>query len=230
MHTIAAGEMIRFGWETYKKRPLFFIGTVILIVLLSGILSAFTPDEVRSPFHLFLAAIVVIVNIVIEMGLVAFALKANDSVEHVMLKDMWRPQSFWKYVAAKILTGIITAGPIVIIGGALGLNGPLWLGTTLFVLLIPAAIWAVIAGLALIFATYLIVDRDFGPIVAIKESVRITKGHRWQLFLLACALILINILGAIALLVGLLVSIPVSLLAIAHAYRTLAGKGSVSAE
>jgi len=226
MNTIHVGEMIRFGWETYKKRPLFFIGTVVLVVLFSGLLSAFMPEEVRSPSHLFLAAILLIVNIVIEMGLVAFALKAHDSVEHVQIKDMWRPQSFWKYVAAKILTGIITAGPIVVIGGLLGLNGPLWLGTTLFILLIPAAIWAVMAGLALIFATYFIVDRDLGPIVAIKESVRVTKGHRWQLFILAIALILINILGAIALLVGLLVSIPVSLLAIAHAYRKLSGKAA----
>jgi hypothetical protein len=226
MHTIAVGEMIRFGWETYKKRPLFFIGTVILVVLLSGILSAFTPEEIQNPFHFFLAAVFLIVNVVIEMGLVAFALKAHDSVDHVQIKDLWRPQSFWKYVAAKILTGIIAAGPMVILAAALGLDGPLWLGTTLFILFIPATIWAVIAGLSLMFATYLVVDRDLGPVVAVKESVRIVTGHRWQLFLLVCALILINILGAIALLVGLLVSIPVSLLVIAHAYRKLAGKAA----
>ena len=37
-------------------------------------------------------------------------------------------------------------------------------------------------------------------------------------------LVLINLLGVIALVVGLLVSIPVSSLAVAHAYRVLSGR------
>ena len=75
------------------------------------------------------------------------------------------------------------------------------------------------------FATYLVVDRGAGPIEAIKESWRITKGHKWQLFLLMLTLILLNIAGIIAFVIGVLVTIPVTWLAVTHAYRALSGPG-----
>lgn len=55
-----------------------------------------------------------------------------------------------------------------------------------------------------------------------KESWRITKGHKWQLLLLFLALLLVNLLGLLALFVGIFVSVPITMLAFAHAYRTLA--------
>jgi hypothetical protein len=198
MKTLAVGELLRFGWDSFKKRPWFFIGVVLLIVIISGIMEGFTPDPVRSVSDFVLAVIALVIGLLLEMGLVAFALKAHADVEKAEVKDLWHPQHFWQYAAVKILTGII-----VVIG--------------LVLLIVPG----IIAALALIFATYLVIDKNLGPIEAIKESVRITKGHRWQLFLLALALIGINILGALALMVGLLVTIPVSLLAVAHAYRKL---------
>lgn len=199
MNTIAVGESIRFGWETFKKRPWLFIGAVVIVVVLSGLLSALTPDGSSGVSGLVLGLAVVALNMLIEMGLVSFALKAHGNVESVSLNDLWHPQNFWQYIVVKILTGII-----VIVG--------------LILIIVPG----IIAALALIFSTYLIIDRGMGPIEAMKESVRLTKGHRWQLFLLALSLVLLNILGAIALLVGLVVTVPVSLLAVAHAYRTLA--------
>lgn len=198
MKTLAVGELLRFGWESFKKRPWFLIGVVLLIVIISGIMEGFTPDPVQTFSDFVLAVIAIIVGIVLEMGLVAFALKAHADVEKAELKDLWHPQRFWQYAAVKILTGII-----VVIG--------------LVLLIVPG----IIAALSLIFATYLVIDKNLGPIEAMKESVRMTKGHRWQLFLLALSLIGINILGALALMVGLLVTIPVSLLAVAHAYRKL---------
>ena len=57
-----------------------------------------------------------------------------------------------------------------------------------------------------------------------KESRRITRGHKWQLFGFLLMLVLINLLGLLAFVVGLFVSIPVSSLAFAHAYRLLSGK------
>ena len=80
---------------------------------------------------------------------------------------------------------------------------------------------AVILAMGLMFVPYLVIDRGLGPIEAMKESWRVTKGHKWQLFFLFLALIGLNILGAIALIIGLLVTVPISMLAAAHAYRTL---------
>jgi uncharacterized membrane protein len=197
-HTLSAKESIIFGWENFKKRPWFFIGAMVVVLLLSAILSSIAPDRPRDFSGFLLMLAVLALNILIEIGLVAFALKAHDKLETVTVRDLWHPHNFWQYVVVKILTGII-----VIIG--------------LILVIVPG----VIAALALIFATYLVVDRNMSPIEAMKESVKITKGHRLELFLLALGLMALNVLGALALLVGLVITVPVSLLAIAHAYRTL---------
>ena len=74
------------------------------------------------------------------------------------------------------------------------------------------------------FATIIVIDRERGPIEAMKESMRVTRGYKWYLLGFALVLTLLNVLGLLAFVVGLLVSIPVSLLAFMHAYRTLAGR------
>jgi uncharacterized membrane protein len=71
------------------------------------------------------------------------------------------------------------------------------------------------------FVPYLIVDKKMSVGDALRESSRMTLGRKWQLLGFLGLVVLINILGAILLLVGLLVSIPVTMLAFAHAYRTL---------
>jgi uncharacterized membrane protein len=73
----------------------------------------------------------------------------------------------------------------------------------------------------LLFVKFIVVDRKMGPIEALKESVRMTKGHRMTLFLLVLLIAVINIIGAILLLVPLLVTIPVSTLAMVYAYRKI---------
>lgn len=201
MQTLSVGDAIRSGWETFKKRPWFFIGVTFLIVIISSIISALTPDEPSTATDFIITIAAAIVGLVVEIGLITFALKANHAVADASFKDLWNPKPFWRYLGVKILTGII-----VVIG--------------LILLIVPG----IIAALALILSTYLVIDRNLGPIEAMKESVRLTKGHRWTLFGLALAILGLNILGALAVLVGLLVSIPVSMLSVAYVYRTLAGK------
>jgi uncharacterized membrane protein len=80
----------------------------------------------------------------------------------------------------------------------------------------------IIIAMGLAFVPYLVVERGLGPVEALKESWRLTKGHKMQIFLLVLALVGINILGLMALVVGVFVTFPLTLLAFAHAYRTLA--------
>jgi uncharacterized membrane protein len=58
-----------------------------------------------------------------------------------------------------------------------------------------------------------------GPIQALKESKRLTSGVKADLFLFTLLTFGINLLGAIALGVGLLVSLAITYFAIAHIYR-----------
>jgi uncharacterized membrane protein len=78
------------------------------------------------------------------------------------------------------------------------------------------------------FFGYFIVEHSSGPIVALKESARITKGEKWNIFLLVLIFLGINILGVLALGIGLLITAPMSAIGIAYVYRKLSAAQEVS--
>jgi uncharacterized membrane protein len=200
------GSAIRFGWETFKKRPWFFVGASVVIALaylvVGSISVGIDVSLTGSLDETTVAGAVVdwILSTLVSMGVVAFYLKAHDNPNAVSLSSLWHPHPFWNYFAATIVVGIA-----IILG--------------LFLLIVPGIIFA----LMFMFATIIVIDRERGPIEAMKESMRVTRGHKWSLLGLALVLVLLNVLGLFAFVVGFLVSIPVSLLAFMHAYRSLAG-------
>jgi uncharacterized membrane protein len=94
-------------------------------------------------------------------------------------------------------------------------------GILVIVGLILFIIPGIIAILALMFSNYLIVDKGLSFVEAMKKSYRITRPHWMQLFLFLIILVVFNVAGALLLFIGLLISVPVSMLAMAHAYRKL---------
>ncbi len=191
--------MLRAGWHTFTRRPLFFGGVSFLFFILYSVLSWVTdPENAADVLRIPLAVASFVVGVVVEMYLINLMLAAHDRVETVGLSDGTARLPFWQYAAVKILTAVI-----VIIG--------------LVLLIVPG----IIAMIALMFSNYLVVDKGLGFKEALKQSVHLTRGHRLQLFLLLVALVLMNVVGALLLFVGLLVSVPVSMLTMAHAYRTL---------
>ncbi len=206
MNTLSVKECIRFGWHTFKKRPWFFIialvGMSIATLLLSSIPDAIDPEG-ASMLIFALSILFVLASIAVEIFLIRLTLKAHDSIETVTYTDALPAKPFWKYIGAQIVVGIA-----VLIG--------------LILLVVPG----IITALAFFMTQYVVVERKMWPIEAMKESARITKGSRWKLFLLILAAIGINIVGLLALFVGLLVTVPVTMLAFAHAYRTLEHKAN----
>lgn len=206
MNTITASECVKFGWEVFKKRPWFILGAMIIMWIVTNAPSYLFGPEESAPMSgyafLFTVAIVAL-GLAVEIVMTRFWLKAHDTVESMKYEDAFPPRPFWKYVGAKIATAIV-----IIIG--------------LILLIVPG----IIAMLMFVFTPYLVVERKMWPIEAMKESARITKGHRMNLFVLMLMLLGLNIVGALFLLIGLLVTIPISMLAVAHAYRTLEHKAN----
>lgn len=66
-----------------------------------------------------------------------------------------------------------------------------------------------------------IVDQESGASESISQSWAITKGHFWFIALLFLVMLGLNILGAMALFVGLLFTVPFSSLILIIAYRHL---------
>lgn len=211
MDAFSIKESVRFGWETFKKRPWFFVGVSVLVAVIYAAISFVTGivDGVFSgaPNQPTVVGFVVnwVLGTIVGMGITALFLKAYDAPDTVEMSALWHPQPFLKYLAATILISLA-----IILG---------------FILLIVPGI---ILALMFMFATYIVIDRGQGPIEAMKESKRIVSGHKWHLLGLVLVLAGINILGALALLVGLLISIPVSSLAFVHAYRVLSRQTSAA--
>ncbi len=206
-------ETLRFSWDTLKKNPWTIIGAGAIALIVSGVLNGLLTElfptkggeatELSKTINFFVS---LVFGIIIEMGLVTFMLRAAREPEAVTLHALWNPQPFFAYLVAQIAVAVT-----VLLG---------------FVLLIVPG---VIAALAFMFTPYLIIDKGLKPFEAMKESMRITKGHRVNLFLLMCTVVILNILGLIVLFVGLLVTLPLSMIAVAHVYRALESSPTLTA-
>ncbi len=203
MNDFSAGACIRFGWETFKKRPWFLIGSFLLYMVVVGTLDAACDQLIQQGGAVDIVATVarLVIDLVAGMSLISFALKAHDSVETVRLGDFWKLNPFWKYTGTIVLYWIIVLCGIVL-------------------LIVPGFIWSVMFG----FAILLVMDRNMMPMDALKESKRMTYGYKWQLFWLGILSALVVVLGLICLVVGILVAYPVAMLAFVHAYRILQQK------
>jgi uncharacterized membrane protein len=202
------GEAVRFGWGTMKSNIGFFIGLLIIAFLienLPGILAEF----VKVDFPIIAALLSLaggILGLVVQLGLIKISLKFCDGVKG-QFDDLL--SSF--HLLLKFIGGAILYLLIILAG--------------MLLFIIPGIIW----GIKYSLFPYFLVDNEMGPIEAIKASGAATDGAKWDLFLFGMLLGLINIAGALLFLVGLFVTIPLSMVAYSYVYRQLAGKtGSVS--
>lgn len=185
------------------SHPGFFV--VLLIVV--GLTYAF-PEILRKSMQdnnpllsLLLGLACGVLQIIIGMGFIRISLRFCDN-EKAEFADLFACLPlFFKYLFGSILYGLIVLGGI-------------------FLLVIPGVIWSI----KFMFFSYLIVDQGAGPIESLKRSAAITAGAKWDLFLFGLWLVGINILGALALLIGLFATIPTTMVATAYVYRRLLGK------
>jgi len=146
---------------------------------------------------LLVSIIQVAVNLVVGMGLIHIALKFIDN-KKPKYKDLFYYQPIVSYFLTALLTGLIVLGGLLL-------------------LIIPGIFF----GIRLKYATYLVIDKNLGPLEAIKGSWKITRGNVWNLFFLSILLGLINLLGLLCLVIGLFITVPLSMLATAFVYRKL---------
>lgn len=200
MNSFFIGESLGFGWKTFKANWLFFLGLMLLLALVN-----FVPNYVSSLFPKNLAAIGAIIsllgwifNLILSVGLIKIALNFVDSGRS-NFKDLFLEiRTVIFYILTAVLVGIIT-----LVG---------------FILLI---IPGVILAIRLQFWSYLLVDKKLDPIQAIKGSWTLTSGHGWDLVGFGAALAVLNLLGLLLLVVGLVITAPVTMLATAYLYRSL---------
>lgn len=200
--SFSKSEAISYGWKTAKANLRFFV--ILLLILfavqfLPGILRTNLKNAVLLSF--LMTVCFWILRWVTDLGQVKIALEINDR-KKARLADLFsEAHMIINYFLASLLFGAIVLAGLIL-------------------LIVPGIIWAI----KFQYFVYFIVDKELTPIEALKASSRITKGVKWNLFLLGLELVAINILGFLALGVGLFLSIPTSMIAKAHVFRKLSAK------
>lgn len=193
-------EAIATGWQIFKKNWVFLVSVTIVSLVISYLPTAVSGVwSSRYPIRTTIFSIVFwFVSVVISIGLIKISLNLVDGGE-AGFDDLYAHWHLvWKYLLTQVVVGVI-----VVIG--------------VILLIIPGIIF----GIKLQFAPYLVIDKNLGPLAAIKASWALTRGSVVNLFLFGILIGLIYLLGIIVVGVGLLAAIPVTGLALAGVYRKL---------
>jgi uncharacterized membrane protein len=200
MKKFSIHEAISVGWEKTRSNLSFLILVLFISFIING-LPGFTTNMIREDVPVLSSLITIafwVLTVLVSMGTIKIALKLIDKKKPV-LSDLYDEH-------AKLLRFILSTlvySMIVTVG--------------LIFFIVPG----IILGIRFQFYSYLIIDRNMGPLQALKKSGEITSGNKWNLFLFALCMGLLNILGVLLLVVGLLVTIPITMIATAYVYRKL---------
>ncbi len=199
------GEVLGFAWDKFKENPVQHI-LVFLAVGAAGqlatiLLSAIAQDANLTTIMSLNFLRYISIDAITGMFVIAYSLHIVRGAENSptdILKSVFDFDMWWKYLLAGILMGLAVS-------------------VGLLLLIVPG----IILALGLIWTQYMVVDYKKDPIEALKSSWELSKGKKWDIFLLIASVGLINLAGLLALIVGLLVSIPVSTFAVTRAYDIL---------
>ncbi len=202
------GEALGEGWRIVKKNIGFLVGFVLVGLVLSGVpsvLSHVLREDAPGVSAIF-SLVSLLFGVVVAMGFITVRLRLVDGERASFRALLSNRPVFLKYIGGSILYVLIVS-----------------CGLVLFV--VPGIIWSI----QFMFWPYHVVDGRTGPVEALKKSAEDTKGQKVHLFLLALVIFGINMIGLLALGVGLVVTYPLTKVAVAHVYRRLSPRGEALA-
>lgn len=197
----SVGALLKKSWRVFKERWVFFI-----LVFLVTVLITYAPDGINqamgdSRFSWIWSLLHFVLYFVMMVGLYNVMIVQSAGMKANFWHLFSKAGRFFYLFCGSFLYSLIVVGGFIL-------------------LIFPAAIW----GAKFAFFPFFIVDQNAGPIEALKMSSRATNGVKWDVLALLIILVLVNLLGLAALLLGLFVTQPVTLLAQAFAYRLLIEK------
>lgn len=193
-----AREALGYGWGVTKRKLGFFIVFFLLVacvwIAADQLVEFLLPHFLEKTGELAVQALIGIV-------VVWCSLRVFDGREVDWRRAYASGTVVGNYLLTQLLYCLIVAGGLIL-------------------LIIPGIIWAVQFG----YAGYVVLDEGLSPVDALKRSAQLTRGSRTELVLLALLLIGVNLLGALALVIGLFASVPTTWMAWTWTYRRLQGQ------
>lgn len=198
MKTLNGKAAIEFAFQAWKGNVVFFLGVVAIVFVLNYVIPQVLFQSISHKGSLLLNIVSWLLSSYAALGLVVIGLRVVDK-QPVAYKDFFGAnRAFGPYLFASVIASFT-------------------IGLGLVFLVVPGIIIAVMW----MFYSYLIIDKSLHPIDSFKQSMAMTKGFRWQLSGMLVLLALINFAGILLFGLGLIVTIPITAITMAHMYRQL---------
>lgn len=197
-------EVLKTGWKKFLENPALLILTLLVVAFIGLIPAAVKAilNWIGYPkteiVYWCVFSFINLITIIFNIGLLKIYLKlAYD--EKANYDDLVKHiRHYFRYLGVTILYGLIVVGGLVL-------------------LIVPGIMWSI----QFQFARYFVVDKEMGPIEALKASSKLTKGCRWDIFGFNVLMLLVTFLGFLCCCIGYLIAIPVCEVATAFVYRRL---------
>jgi hypothetical protein len=218
-------EPLSFAWERVKADPGTILGSLILGQILtwavggaghlvSRLVVGFDryTELSRNPFDPVLLGTSGFVSLLswpvstfLVLGMMRFSLKVARGE---------------RYATSDLFSG----GPYLLSGLAAGILAFLGVAAGLVLLIVPG----VILSLGWFLATPLIVDRGLGPVEALRESWRLTTGHKGNIFVYQLLVVALFGAGLCACCVGVIFVTPIVLIGTMYIYLRITGQTALA--
>lgn len=192
-------EAISFAWNRVKGDIWFYIQLAfIMIAVYWGLDVVKGPFEENKGLYMLISFILWMPALVMNMGVIGVALDEYDEKE----KSFSSLYAYASLLKNRFICSVLSMIMVII-------------GFIFFI--IPGIIFMV----KLQFAGKLLVDKKMGPIEAMQNSWNLTKGMNFSLLIFLGMMIGINLIGLMSFFVGVLVTLPITILAHTYVYREL---------
>ena len=190
-------DSFKQAWATFKKDWIVVYAVQLLPMALAIVYSMMVERmDQESVLAIVLGITYLIVQIFISMGVIKAYLNVTRGKKVTMETFTSVFPKILNFFAAQLLMMLIVLGGFIL-------------------LIIPGFYFS----LKYMFAPYLVIDKNMGPIEALKASGKITHGIKWDLVGFMAASAVLMYAGLLALIVGIVVTIPVATLAYVVLYN-----------
>lgn len=194
MNTFSIKEALKIGWELFQKYWMVLIAVMVISIVAENL-----PVWILGKGNMGIGRLLsFLVTAFFTAGMVRVLLDAIEG-KALTINTLFSQGAYYFNMLGALFLYTIA----VMVG---------------FILLIVPGIYL---STRLLFVPFLVIDKNLNPVDALKESWKMTEHDFFHFFKLWLVFIGLAILGAILLLVGLLVTIPIAALAVAFVYRKL---------
>lgn len=198
-HRFDIADALGVGWRTFVANLVPMAAYALVVLVVSIVVNLLIGEPSGLITSLIGTIVMFVIGQLMAIGWLRIGLDAVDG--RAITVDRIR-ESFGvlvPYAIAAIVFGIaVTIGMVLLI--------------------VPGIIVIVVFG----FYGWLLVDGvATEPLDAFRRSADITRGERLHLFVFGIVLIVLNLVGLLVFVVGVLVTSAVSILAVSHVYRQL---------